>query len=85
MRRKVRDYVFADWLRAQLHARGWGVRTLARMIASPDRDIDVARRQLTRYLSEGVEPGDDYVTAIAAALEVDAAAIPGLAPKEEAA
>lgn len=58
---------FADWLRDQLAARGWGVRTLARAI--DPQNPEVPRRALNRYL-RGSLPTAPYVDAIAAALNV---------------
>lgn len=68
------EATFADWLREQLEARGWGARTLARRIdpAKPE----VPRRAINRYLHDGSMPTPEYVAKIAAALEVPAESLP---------
>lgn len=68
MGRTVAPTPFAGWLDEQLRSRGWGVRTLARRINQ--REPEIARRALNRYLFEGAKPTPGYRSSIAAAFEV---------------
>lgn len=65
MARTLATTPFAGWLRTELDARNWGVRTLARKI--DPHDPEPARRALNRYLYEGARPTNGYRLAIAAA------------------
>lgn len=72
--REIAANPFAEWLAAELLARDWGVRTLARKI-DPDNP-EVPRRTLNRYLHEGAKPTPVFRDAIAAAFEIEIAAMP---------
>lgn len=65
---------FAQWLRAQLAEKGWGVRTLARHM-NP-LEPEVARRALNRYLAGGL-PTAAYRASIADGLGIGVADVPG--------
>ena len=64
----------AEWLRAELDERGWGVRTLARHMNQDEPEI--ARRALNRYLYEGSNPSEANRDLIAEALDMDPTEVP---------
>jgi hypothetical protein len=65
----------AAWLDDQLTARGWGVRTVAKLINPAEPEI--ARRALNRYLFDGSYPQDEkMVKAIADAFAVPVSEVP---------
>lgn len=68
----------AEWLRAELDERGWGIRTLARKV-NPD-EPEVPRRMLNRILYEGSYPSEVNRELIAAALDTDPTEVPALMP-----
>lgn len=67
---------FAQWLRAQIDERGWGVRTLARRMNPAEPEI--ARRALNRYLC-GSLPTDTYRQQLADGLGIPVADVPSAA------
>lgn len=74
MARSLADTPLAEWLRAELDTRGWGVRTLARHM-SPE-EPEIARRALNRYLYEGSNPSQVNRDLIAAGLGIDPSEVP---------
>lgn len=73
---------FAQWLRAQLEERDWGVRTLARRMNPAEPEV--ARRALNHYL-RGSLPTDTYRALIAEGLGVPVAEVPAGAGTPEVA
>lgn len=65
---------FAAWLKGELDARGWGVRTLARRM-DPE-NVEVARRAVNRVIHEGSRPSDPTRAAIARGLDIPEGDVP---------
>lgn len=69
---------FAKTVRAELKRKGWGVRTLARTMAAPDRSeeaIERERRNLNRWLSGNHNPTHHHRRRVAKALALKAGAL----------
>lgn len=64
----------AAWLKGELDARGWGVRTLAKRM-DPE-NVEVARRAVNRVIHEGTNPSGPTRAAIARGFEIPESDIP---------
>lgn len=65
---------FAGWLKGELDARGWGVRTLAKRM--DPANVEVARRAVNRIIHEGSLPSDPTCAALARGLDIPERDVP---------
>lgn len=64
------EQTYGQWLRAELDARGWGSRTLARRMEPDPRKAEHLRRNLIKYQQDKHTPLPPMRFAIAAALGI---------------
>ena len=76
MARTLASTPLAEWLRAELDERSWGIRTLARKMNADEPEVP--RRMLNRILYEGSYPSEANRELIAEALDVDPTEVPAL-------